>query len=55
MIKGRLEQLITGRAISNKVEEQFAKGLSIKREFFKSQLAKHDHLDMYQMNSFIRG
>ena len=30
MIKGRLEQLITGRAISNKVEEQFAEGLSIK-------------------------
>ena len=32
MIKGTLEQLITGRAISNKVEleEQFAEGLSIK-------------------------
>ena len=30
MIKGTLEQLITGRAIFNKVEEQFAEGLSIK-------------------------
>ena len=30
MIKGTLEQLSTGRAISNKVEEQFANGLSIK-------------------------
>ena len=42
MIKGTLEQLSTGRAISNKVEEQFANGLSIKAfrypkcEFFKS-------------------
>ena len=30
MIKGTLEQLITGKEISNKVEEQFAEGSSIK-------------------------
>ena len=54
-IKWTLEQVITSRTISNKVEEQFAEGLSIKAfrypkwEFFKSQLAKYD---MYQMNSF---
>ena len=52
MIKGTLEQLSTGRAISNKVEEQFAEGSSIKA--FKGFIQNENSLNLNWQNMIRR-